>query len=247
MPRRHDADEIVVLAAEDEVAPLFSGPSWGTMIWDASLSMARFLETYTPAATTTATTSTATTSTATATTTATATSETRLGKVVELGACCGLPSLVCAARGASEVVLTDTPEYEHAMRSAASLNAAALPGSRIATQALMWSKANADAFVQQHGRADIVLAAECVSTDVYGRQSWEALVDVIVTLVRPGTGRVLLCSHRRPGDGLDDFLALLLPHFQPPVVHQLTATETARGLVDLYELSPLVQAKSTAS
>jgi len=231
-------------AGEGDMAPLFSGTSWGTMIWDASISMSKFLEKE---------------------------STPMKGSVAELGACCGLPGLVCALRGASKVVLTDTPEYLDAMKMSVRLNTDALrkaalslgedrtclnnqPGKdlqdfgnqvehttverhSVMTESLYWGQENANAFIKRHGHMDLVLAAECVSTDVYGRQSWEALVDVICTLVEPTHGRVLLCSLRRPGDGLDEFLDILNPRFLNRQVHKLPREDTKDGYLDLYDLS----------
>lgn len=172
--------------------------------------------------------------------------------VVELGACCGLPGLLCSLRGARKTVLTDLDEYLPVARASIEQNAAELArtaherragevetstsssssaastaplASASATAAplveaslLVWGRAEAEAFVAHHGHFDLIIAAECVSSDVYGRASWEALLHVLRIVCTPGTGRILLCSIRRPGDGLDEFLERLRTIWRGKVV-----------------------------
>jgi len=174
---------------ESELSPLFAGAAWGAMIWDASFELAMMLE------------------------------GEKWGNVegkfvVELGACCGLPGLVSALQGARKVMLTDGPEYSSVMKSSLILNSGALKGKHISAEVLWWSRKAAQQFVMTHGRPDVILAAECVSTDVYGRESWESLLEVLDELCAAETGRVLICSKRRKDDGLEEFLLRIKSKFE---------------------------------
>jgi predicted nicotinamide N-methyase len=165
--------------------PLFSGASWGAVLWDPALVLSQHVEHASRAD-----------------------PAWLAGKtVLELGACHGLPALVSALHGATTVVLSDMTPYVETARATLALNRAALPaGARVEALELEWGPKGAAEFVQRYGRADLVLASDCVSTDVYGRLSWEALVGVLSHVCR---GTALVCSVRRPGDGLDEFLELL--------------------------------------
>jgi predicted nicotinamide N-methyase len=165
--------------------PLFSGASWGAVLWDPALVLSQHVENASRAD-----------------------PAWLAGKtVLELGACHGLPALVSALHGATTVVLSDTAPYVETARATLALNRAALPAAaRVEALELEWGPEGAAEFVRRYGRADLVLASDCVSTDVYGRRSWEALVGVLGHVCR---GTALVCSVRRPGDGLDEFLALL--------------------------------------
>ena len=165
--------------------PLFSGASWGAVLWDPALVLSQHVEHASRAD-----------------------PAWLAGKtVLELGACHGLPALVSALHGATTVVLSDMAPYVETARATLALNRAALPAAaRVEALELEWGPEGAAEFVRRYGRADLVLASDCVSTDVYGRRSWEALVGVLGHVCR---GTALVCSVRRPGDGLDEFLALL--------------------------------------
>ena len=58
------------------------------------------------------------------------------------------------------------------------------------------------------GGIDFVLAADCISSDVYSADSWRQLAKTIAMLCTPGRTRAYVAAERRPGDGLDGFLAL---------------------------------------
>lgn len=88
-------------------------------------------------------------------------------------------------------------------------------GGRVSVCELDWGP-GAAAVAGLAPPVDVVLACECVSTDVYGRASWAALETTLRELVAPG-GLLVLGGVRRPGDGLDEFLALLA-RAQPPAV-----------------------------
>jgi len=150
-----------------------------------------------------------------------ATCETLLGRadlvrdkvVVELGAGCGVASMVAAlACGAARAHVTDADAWldhaRRAVRESAHLRLAADEG-RLAVEPLDWSRG-----APRHlaGSADVVLAVECVSLDAYGRASLDALLRAVLDVARAERAVVVLCSERRAGDGLDDFLAALRPH-----------------------------------
>ena len=58
------------------------------------------------------------------------------------------------------------------------------------------------------GGIDFILAADCISSDVYSAESWRLLARTIGMLCTPGVTRAFVAAERRPGDGLDGFLAL---------------------------------------
>mmetsp|Transcript_3663 Transcript_3663/g.7126 ORF Transcript_3663/g.7126 Transcript_3663/m.7126 type:complete len:240 (-) Transcript_3663:93-812(-) len=186
---------------EDALEPLFSGTSWGALIWDPSLVLTEFLDNK---------------------------SETYLlnKAVVELGACCGVPGLACALRGARSVALTDLDGYFKTMQSSIHRNAATLGTRNIQAIELPWGLSTAQAFVAKHGTMDFVLAADCVSTDVYGRQSWIDLVDTLGVLTG-ASGTALICSLRRPGDGFDEFLGKVQKSFK---YHRVLSAEASHEL-----------------
>ena len=193
-----DLGEKVVLefdfqCKENEFEPLFSGVSWGAMLWDASIALGNFLEKQSSA-------------------------EIYKGKtVVELGACCGLPGLICALNGAKKVVLTDMQDYMDAVDKSIQLNGSKVQLDDLHSCELTWGEETALQFVQDHGHADVILCSDCVSTDVYGRSSWLNLIKVLEIILHPSHGRIIICSVRRPNDGLDEFLGLLekvYPKFQ---------------------------------
>jgi len=128
--------------------------------------------------------------------------DTKNTNVLELGAGCGLPGIHCALNGANETFLTDLEEELHYPTSlTAEFN--------IKIKPLKWGRDNSVIFKNECGHLfDLVLASDCVSTDVYGRSSWHFLCDTVDELLSPN-GRLLVCSVRRPNDGLEEFLQLL--------------------------------------
>lgn len=129
--------------------------------------------------------------------------------VLELGAGMGLCGMVAALGGASKSVVTERqPELAHLL-SSVHANSGALGGEGVVVEELDWSNcADADRVAQAHGPLDIVLAADCISTDVYGAESRKALLRCLERLAS-GKTEVFLCSTKRAGDGLKEFVELV--------------------------------------
>ena len=131
-----------------------------------------------------------------------------IGKsVLELGAGLGLCGMVAALCGASKSVITERkPELEY-LQASALRNQAALSGRGVVVHELDWSNGETVARLERaHGQVDVVLAADCISTDVYGAESRDALLRCLKRLVK-GNAEVLLCSSKREGDGLERFVS----------------------------------------
>ncbi len=130
--------------------------------------------------------------------------------VVELGAGCGVASLVAALCGnARRVHITDSNDAwlhraRRTIRESDELRRLASDGV-IHVRAYDWSS---EAPADIRGAADVVLAVECVSLDVYGAASLRALARAVREVAKPGA-TLVLCSERRRGDGLDEFVGML--------------------------------------
>jgi len=120
--------------------------------------------------------------------------------VIELGACHGVPGMVASLLGASKVLVTDL--HADAARRALHENATALQRGNISAMDLDWGGG------APLGAFDVIVAVECVSIDVYGRASLDKLARQCALCSKPGA-RLILCSRRRSGDGLDVLLAAL--------------------------------------
>jgi len=95
---------------------------------------------------------------------------------------------------------------------------------------LSWGVDDANDIVKKHGQPDIVLAADCVSTDVYGRQSWNDLITTL-TILASQNSDVYVCSTIRNEDGFEDFIALLRERFSK---HQILQIE--KGTDGIFEI-----------
>lgn len=165
---------------EHELAPLFSGPLWSAIIWERSvLTMCNYLERHA--------------------------TEFESKQVVELGCGLGVPGIVAGfSCKASHVWLTDRAEDLQTLEKALAVGQPTLSRSMCDFKAVPfdWSQAPS-----QQIRADVIIAVECVSADVYGRESLHWLLTAIRNVVlRSHSVTVFLCSARRTGDGLDTVL-----------------------------------------
>lgn len=118
---------------------------------------------------------------------------------------------MAAALGA-DVVLTDRADECKVLRRMAGDNfgpsgRVGAEGGRVGVRVLEWGP-GAAAAAGLAPPVDCVLACECVSTDVYGHESWAALEVTLRELLAPGS-LLVLGGVRRAGDGLDEFLTLL--------------------------------------
>ena len=190
------------------VEPLFSGESWGSVVWTDAVAVAaewvagRMLGVREGQG-----------------------GEREALVVVELGAGAGVPTLAGAmalsmstrsrASGAErgrgvEAWVTDVRPWIDAARAAVDASAELSKACRdgwLHVAEFDWNEAPPERVAR---KANVVVAVECVSRDVYGEASLVALVKAIDE-VRSDSGgaELLLCSRRRPGDGLDDVLVRL--------------------------------------
>jgi predicted nicotinamide N-methyase len=168
---------------EANLMPLFSGPTWSAIIWERSVLVAsKFLESY-PALV--------------------------RGKcVVELGCGLGVPGVVCGLScGGSRVVLTDRDQDLHFLKKALIANSSLRDLEKITAVPFDWS---IEAPMEIASKAQVILAVECVSADVYGRESLDWLVTAIEKVARRGESvNLILCSVRRKDDGLEYVLQLI--------------------------------------
>lgn len=141
--------------------------------------------------------------------------------VLELGAGMGLCGMVASLAGAERTVVTEKePELQH-LRESVKANVTSLVSSTeglprlggLCCEELEWSQTErVKQIKRQHGPFDLVFAADCVSTDVYGKASWLALRDVLHDLSTAKT-QIYICSTVRPNDGLTEFIQVLSERF----------------------------------
>jgi hypothetical protein len=137
---------------ESNLMPLFSGPAWSAIIWERSVvAVCKYLESKP--------------------------SLVHDKYVVELGCGLGVPGLLCAVTNqANKVILTDRAEDLTFLQSALQNNLHIPELKQVCAVPFDWS---ADAPEEVACRAQVILAVECVSADVYGRDSLDWLVTAI--------------------------------------------------------------------
>ena len=195
--------------SENDLAPLFSGPLWSAIIWERSVCvMCEYLERNV--------------------------SRIRGKNVVELGCGLGVPGLVAKITcDASSVSLTDRDEDLKVLRRMLDQNASVLNDLEDSLQSVDfdWSQ-NANSMISEC--ADVILAIECVSADVYGRESLTWLLRAIDQVANKERNvLLLLCSVRRAKDGLDEVLTSLQHSYAANI--NLVGDFSSDG-VELYEI-----------
>jgi Lysine methyltransferase len=121
------------------------------------------------------------------------------------------------------VVLTDMPDLLPQLRDNVKDNFARYFGKSIDAKDLDWSTEGvrklwaeetefkaASLHSNEKTIFDICLNCDCIYEPLYGRESWEALADVLAEVARQSPETVLISSvERRSGDGLEDFIQRL--------------------------------------
>ena len=123
------------------------------------------------------------------------------------------------------VVMTDMPDLLPQLKDNVKDNFAKYYGKSIEAKDLDWSteglrelwndEANlrstrSDNVNHRKMLFDVCLNCDCIYEPLYGRDSWEALADVLAEVARQSPGTVLVSSvERRSGDGLEDFIQRL--------------------------------------
>jgi len=178
---------------EDNIAPLFNGTQWaGTRVWKAAVLALEYLW------------------------------EHHRGdapkSMLELGCGLGVPGMVwhLLHDEQNKVVLTDQPSLlaqlqgnviKNFPKSASDKGG---DGSIVQAKPLSWSKEGLDALLEECGDFDICLNCDCVYEPLYGRDSWEALADILGSIAKKSPSTLLVTSvERRNADGLENFIQRL--------------------------------------
>lgn len=178
---------------EDNIAPLFNGTQWaGTRVWKAAVLALEYLW------------------------------EHHRGdgnaSMLELGCGLGVPGMVwhLLHDEQTKVVLTDQPSLlkqlddnvkDNFPESCNGGDDSNVKNNIIQAKPLSWSKEGMDALLEECGDFDICLNCDCVYEPLYGRDSWEALADILGVMAKKSPNTLLVTSvERRTADGLEDFI-----------------------------------------
>jgi hypothetical protein len=158
------------------------------------------------------------------------------------------------------VVLTDMPDLLPQLEANVQGNFADYYGKSIQAKAFDWSaqglrdlwKEEALVLKQAHDEAtttdtqtpspsprvfDICLNCDCIYEQLYGRESWQALADVLAEVARVSPSTLLVTSvERRNGDGLEDFLQRLEASgtVQRPIQRALRIDDDPHHVIEIY-------------
>jgi predicted nicotinamide N-methyase len=189
-----------LIQSEWEIEPMFSGAAWaGSVLWAAASVLCEhcLLNGLVPVAGT---------------------------SVLELGCGLGIPGMVSAVLGASEVALTEQPQLVPLLEKNLQRNSSFFSlddlsvGVQPAAFALSWGTVEAQAFLDARGgkRFDTILICDCVFEPLYG-DSWKLLCETLFVLADFSTN-VLIASERRSDDSIPEFQAMLERDFDLKIV-----------------------------
>ncbi|CAJ1968555.1 unnamed protein product [Cylindrotheca closterium] len=197
---------------EDNIAPLFNGTQWaGTRVWKAAVLAVEYLWEHHR--------------------------HTTDGdkSMLELGCGLGVPGMVwhLLHKEQNKVVLTDQPSLvsqlqenvEHNFPASSEANTNTNNNNNnnntkkkknmIQAKPLSWSKEGLTKLLEEcdgdgEDKFDICLNCDCVYEPLYGRDSWEALADILGVMAKASPNTLLVTSvERRNGDGLENFIERL--------------------------------------
>eukprot|EP00934_Nitzschia_sp_Nitz4_P007425 Nitzschia sp. Nitz4//scaffold108_size72880//14748//15632//NITZ4_005808-RA/size72880-processed-gene-0.47-mRNA-1//-1//CDS//3329532648//7415//frame0 len=212
-PSKHRALHLSTKLEEDAIAPLFDGTQWaGTRVWKAAVVALEYLLEHHDDPSTTGSDGTSTTA----------------NSLLELGCGLGVPAMLwhliheiprddAVERGnhsPPRVVLSDMPDLLPQLEANLKNNFGDYLGKSIDAKALAWSKEGIRECIQSgeepEGFFDICLNCDCIYEPLYGRDSWEALADLLGELARLSPRTLLVTSvERRVADGLENFVERL--------------------------------------
>ena len=194
---------------EEELTPLFSGSIWSAIVWKDSVNvMCEYLESHRE--------------------------EFRNKTIIELGCGLGVPGLVAGITcQAKQVYLTDRAQDLQVLSQSLTQNLP-LRSLKFECLAFDWKDYGDDSFGKI--QAEVVLAVECISADVYGKESLFHLLQAIKTVAKKETPILLfICSRRRKSDGLDFVLEKIEKCLMENSCIQLVAKSDEDG-IELYKI-----------
>lgn len=172
--------------------------------------------------------------------------------LLELGCGLGVPGMLWHLIKESEatpdhekennVLLTDMPDLlpqlqENVQRNFDE-NGKCLPQNigSIQAKALEWSRQGVIELLEQHPPFEICLNCDCIYEPLYGRDSWEALADVLAVVAETSPSTILVTSvERRRGDGLESFLErLAATGTVRPIERVLRNDEDKHHVIEIY-------------
>lgn len=210
-PNSPRALQLTTKLEQEEIAPLFNGVQWaGTRIWKAAvLALEYLLEKY----------------------------PNDPKSMLELGCGLGLPGMLWYLLNdeTNKVVLTDQPSLVSQLMQNVEKNFDIKSGL-IQAKALSWSEAGLASLLEECGEFDICLNCDCIYEPLYGRDSWEALADLLDALAERSPKTLLVTSvERRNGDGLESFFERLLAKGNvAPIKKVLRNDEDKHHIIEIY-------------
>lgn len=202
---------------QDEIAPLFDGTQWaGTRIWKAAVLALEYLLKQYPQKD----------------------DQTRPKSMLELGCGLGLPGMLwhLLFDEKNKVVLTDQPSLLSQLEENVQKNFDTTAGGLIQAKALSWSEEGLSNLLEECGSFDICLNCDCIYEPLYGRDSWEALADLLGCMAKKSPTTLLVTSvERRNGDGLEDFFERLMATGNvAPIQQVLRNDEDKHHIIEIY-------------
>jgi hypothetical protein len=197
---------------ETEIAPLFSGTQWaGTRLWKAAvLALEYLLEHHSDSG--------------------------GPKSLLELGCGLGVPGMLwhLLHEEKNKVVITDQPALLSQLQENVGNNFAG--NDSIQPKALSWSEEGLSKLLEECGNFDICLNCDCIYEPLYGRDSWEALADVLGSMAKKSPNTLLVTSvERRRGDGLENFFERLLATGSvAPIKQVLRNDDDKHHIIEIY-------------
>lgn len=122
------------------------------------------------------------------------------------------------------------------LRTEIEKNVEVLPSAVVEVERLCWGEKDATEIVNKFGQPDVILVADCVSSDVYGKKSWNDLIGTLDIMSGPST-KVFVCSTKRKDDGFEEFITLIKQRF---IKYELVQRETGSdGIFEIYQFQKL--------
>ena len=220
--RRLPTLSLSTVLQEGSIAPLFDGTQWaGTRVWKAAVVGLEYILRQRK--------------------------KQNLGSLLELGCGLGVPGMIwkqvlssSSEQGSSRVVLTDRDSLVPQLEANVEANFAG--DSSIEAVGLDWSREGIASLLQHEREThetvfDVCINCDCVYEPLYGREAWEALVDVLaeVALTSPTT-LLVTALERRNGDNVEGFLEKLeaTGRVETPIERVVRHDEDPHHVIEIY-------------